>query len=141
MDCLGLNGSLNTDGVMPTIDFAEVTKDFIFRYPNDYIVAYTTNSTTEPVTITYGWQNEDHHFMLDFFSGGDRAHAKKFLEEARRVMHGHRFDTFGDSENELTGRHWLHYAAYTQPMDIINKQFYRRKVESVLHIRFRRIVA
>ena len=131
----------NTDGEVPRIDFAEVNKEVIFSQ-GDYIIVYTKNVTTEPVTITYGFVNEDHYFTMDFFSKNDRIHLNKIVEEARRILHSVRKDTFNDNEdaNELTGRQWLQWRTFDTSFDKNSKNFYKRSIESVLHWRFRQII-
>lgn len=128
----------HTDGIVPIIEFAELNKGFQFGNKGDYISIYTTSVTTTPVTITYGWQNEDHNFTLDCFTSGDRSHLAKMVEEARRILHKHREDTFGNP-NGVSGRQWLKWGVRMNSFDRINKLFYRRAIDCVLHWKFRQI--
>lgn len=132
--------SKNTDGAIPKIDFAELTKNVIFHPPQDWIILYTVSEVEDPVTITYGFTNVTITFSIDFFSGAGREHLYRLVEEARRIILSHRTDTFGSpSTSTLTGRQWLKWNIRSQLFDNTTKGMHRRVIDCELKWVFRQV--
>lgn len=130
----------NTDGITPRIDHAELHKVVIFGPKGDWITLYLTSENSEPKTITYQFKNVTIVGTLEFLTGESRQHLFKMVEEAERIMHGVRKDTFGaPGTNNLTGRQWLNWNIRGTPYERTAKLHYRKTTDFEVRWKFREV--
>lgn len=132
----------HTDSREPAIDFAEERKDVKFdEQEDDWITIYEISEIEEPVAIGLNYSNITVTIGLEFLTGVSKAHLRKMIGEARRVIMVHKTDFFGPLvQQKVGGRIWVRWGIRATKITKTFKGAYHATIDIQINWRARPIV-